>query len=153
MTPSVSLHKPPHVPDMTNNRSPNAIAVLALSKDYHSHFEPLYGTPDWEIVETDQWNAKTVNEISPDILLIHSCDWYKAVSCIEEAKRLNIPSLLMVDSTIEWRHEWENPKFGAGGGAPYNQLASTNKIACLGWQSARTLEVVNRKGTGYYSIT
>jgi hypothetical protein len=77
---------------------------------------------------------------APDILLTLTCHNYQIVACIEEARRLAIPSLLMMDGILEWRHTWENPVYGTGGGIPYDQPVANDKIACFGWQSARTLE-------------
>lgn len=114
--------------------------VLALSRDQHHHYEPLLAHSNFDLVEVATWNAEVVRNASPDILLTPTCDWYESAACIEEARRLNIPSLYIMDGIIEWRLQWESPRFGAGGGIAYNQPITTDKIACLGWQSARTLE-------------
>lgn len=114
--------------------------VLALSRDQHHHFAPLSNQSSFEVVESADWDPEIVHELQADLLLTPSCDWYEAAACIEEARRSNIPSLYLMDGIIEWRHQWENPKFGAGDGIPYNQPVTTDKIACLGWESARTLE-------------
>lgn len=119
---------------------PDISTVLALSRDQHHHFSPLYNQLSFEVVESADWDPEIIHELQADLLLTPSCDWYEAAACIEEARRLKIPSLYLMDGIIEWRHQWENPKFGAGGGIPYNQPVTTDKVACLGWQSARTLE-------------
>lgn len=114
--------------------------ILALSRGQHHHYAPLESVDAWRVIESPEWCAETLRDIMPDILITPSCDWYESAACIKEARRLNIPSLYIMDGIIEWRHQWENPRFGAGGGMPYNQPIITDKIACLGWQSARTLE-------------
>lgn len=120
--------------------------ILALSDNQHHHFAPLECIDDFELIETNDIRPETVQEVFPDLLLTPGCDWYHTASCIDEARRLQIPSLLLMDGVIEWRHQWENPKFGAGDGAPYNQPVTTDKVACIGWQSARTLEAWGNVG-------
>jgi hypothetical protein len=46
----------------------------------------------------------------------------------------------MLDGILEWRNVWENPTYGGGGNDLNKQLILTDKIACPGATSARTLE-------------
>lgn len=120
--------------------------VLALSNNQHHHFAPLEGVEGIELIETDDIRPETVASVNPDLLLTPGCDAYTTAGCVEEARKRSIPSLLVMDGVLEWRHEWENPRFGAGDGTPYDQPITTDKVACLGWQSARTLEAWGNGG-------
>ena len=120
--------------------------VLALSRKQHHNFAPLYGYAGFKVIKTADWRPEIVRDTRPDLLLTTSCDSFEKAACIEEARRLDIPSLLVMDGTIEWHHQWENPRFAAGGGTLYNQLVATDKIACLGRQSARTFEAWSNVG-------
>ncbi|MCC7208160.1 MAG: hypothetical protein IT323_12700 [Anaerolineae bacterium] len=120
------------------------IRVLALSRKQDHHFAPLRSS--FEVVSTENWSVDAVSLHSPDVLLTLSDDWYEAYAVINEAKRLNIPSLLMMDGIIEWRHQWEDPNLGAGGNIAYYQPVVTDKVACLGWLNARTLEAWGNAG-------
>lgn len=123
--------------DRTYSKKP---IVLALSRHQHHHIACLVGRSEFDLIETDDWRSECVREINPDLLLTLSSEWYEAYACIQEARKLTIPSLYLMDGILEWRHQWTNPLFGAGGGAPYNQPLFTDKAACLGPRSIRTLE-------------
>jgi hypothetical protein len=114
------------------------LQVLALSRRQHHHYAPLLA--HFPIIEIDDWSLDEVVKHNPDILITLSGDWYEAYACIQVAKEKQIPTLLIMDGIIEWRHEWEDPVYGAGGGIAYYQPVVTDKIACLGWQTARILE-------------
>jgi hypothetical protein len=122
------------------------LTILALSREQHPHFAPLYEVPGWRVIETPEWHPDKLRELLPDILLTPSCDWFESNACIKGARRMGIPTLYVMDGIIEWRHEWENPRWNSREGVPYNQPVTTDKIACLGWQSARTLEAWGNVG-------
>ena len=65
---------------------------------------------------------------------------------LAERSTRGLPMALMMDGVIEWRHEWEDPNFGAGGRIAYYQPIVTDKVACIGWQAARTLEAWGNVG-------
>jgi hypothetical protein len=124
---------------------PRAI-ILALSLNQHHHYAPLLGAEDWDLRETADWRPELVQEVAPDLLITPTGDFFRAAYCIREAQRLGIPTLYLQDGILEWRHQWENPRFGDGGRFPYNQPVITDKIACLGWLSARTMEAWGNLG-------
>ncbi len=130
------------MPIQTHNRSTKSEKpiVLALSRNQHHHLASIAGIPEFNLIETDDWRPEYVRDLNPDLLLTLSSEWYEAFACIQEARNLFIPSLYLMDGILEWRHQWENPLWGAGGGAPYNQPIFTDKAACLGRRSMRTLE-------------
>lgn len=117
------------------------IRLLALSPYSHQdyYYDPLR-RPPFELIISDQWEPAAIHQHSPDVLITLTCHAYQLIACIEEARKLRIPSLLMMDGILEWRHTWENPSFGAGGWIPFDQPIANDKIACFGWQNARTLE-------------
>ncbi len=67
-------------------------------------------------------------------------DWpSEIVECLDSARRARIPSIVLQDGILEWRCQYENPLFGAGGGAPQHQPVLADRIACIGAQSARSI--------------
>jgi hypothetical protein len=75
----------------------------------------------------------------PDIILCVNDYPYEITRCIDAARKAGIPSLVLQDGILEWRCQYENPLFGAGGGAPQHQPVVADKIACIGAQSARQI--------------
>ncbi len=53
---------------------------------------------------------------------------------------------MLQDGILEWRCQYENPLFGAGGGAPQHQPVIADKIACIGRQSARQIAAWGNAG-------
>lgn len=131
---------------MDSNPQQEVFRILALSKKQHNHYAPFYNQPDLEIIETADWTPETVRQSSPDVLITPANDWFESYNCVNEARKLSIPTLLLMDGIIEWRHQWANPKYGAGDGVPYDQPIVTDKVACLGWQTARTFETWGHVG-------
>jgi hypothetical protein len=90
-----------------------------------------------EFIYDDTWIPSAVEKHHPDLVLCVN-DWPDEVAaCLDLARLARIPSLVLQDGILEWRCQYENPLFGAGGGAPQHQPVLANKIACLGVQSAR----------------
>lgn len=127
------------------NRSPSARSrpwrVWCLVKDQHAHIRPV---EDWlrelaEFTYDDQWNPQDLIEARPDIVLCVNDYPYDVVRCLDAARLAGIPSLTLQDGILEWRCQFENPLFGAGGGAPQHQPVIADKIACIGSQSARQI--------------
>lgn len=72
----------------------------------------------------------------PDCILLVTEHSLLHAKVIQWAKSKNIPTLTLQDGILEWRCQYENPLFGAGGGAPQYQPVLADKIACIGLQSA-----------------
>jgi len=121
-----------------NTRVP--IKVLALSFKQHDHYAPLYEEEGLEIIETDDAEPERLDEWDVDVVLTLSNDFWRSGRLVRAARQRRIPTLYMLDGVLEWRHQWQNPKFGAGGKVPFGQIITADKVACLGWRSARTLE-------------
>ncbi|MBE0542930.1 MAG: hypothetical protein IH623_16410 [Verrucomicrobia bacterium] len=118
--------------------------VLALCRQQEGHYAPLGEA--FELTKTADWSPECVQMHKPDLLVTASCDSYESSGCVDKARQMSIPSLYLMDGIIEWRNQWENPRFGMGGGTPYNQPVTTDKVACFGWASARTLEAWGAMG-------
>lgn len=117
----------------------SAAKVICLSRNQEAHFSPLYKY--FDVSEVSDWRPEALSELGDfDLLVSPSCDWYEAYACIQWAKQNTIPTLYIMDGILEWRHEWENPVYGMGDGIAFNQPIMTDKAACLGFASARTLE-------------
>lgn len=87
----------------------------------------------------EAFNKNCFSEIRPDIVLLTRGYLDEGARFIEEAKSLGIPSLFLQDGILEWRCQYENPLFGSGGGPPQHQPVFTDKIGCIGHQSARQI--------------
>lgn len=120
-------------------RETGRLRILALLRDQHAHVRPLEDAMDEaaEFIYDDTWIPSAVEKHHPDLVLCVN-DWPDEVAaCLDLARLARIPSLVLQDGILEWRCQYENPLFGAGGGAPQHQPVLANKIACLGVQSAR----------------
>jgi len=115
--------------------------VWCLLKDQLAHVQPvvaaLAGRARFDI--DDQWDPDRLLANRPDIVLCVNDYHYDIVCCLDAARRQGIPSLTLQDGILEWRCQYQNPLFAAGGGAPQHQPVVADKIACLGYQSARQI--------------
>jgi hypothetical protein len=124
------------------------IKVLGLSPFPHQNHYYDYLKPYDHI---DLTVSKTIDPAiivaqQPDIVLTLTCHLWGLVACIAQARDLKIPTLLLQDGVVEWRHTWENPTFGAGGKIPFNQPIANDKIAVFGWRTARTFDMWGNQG-------
>lgn len=100
--------------------------------------EDLFGNRA-QFVYDERWDPKALLQHQPDLVLCVN-DWpYEVAQCLDAVRDSRIPSLVLQDGILEWRCQYENPLFGAGGGAPQHQPVLADKIACLGNQSARQI--------------
>lgn len=120
------------------------IRVIALSRRQYHHFEPISNA--FTLVADESWTVETLRQQMPDVLLTLTDDWYESYVLVKEARKLGIPTLLIMDGIIEWRHIWDDPKYASGDGIAFYQPIQTDKVACLGWQSARTFEAWGNVG-------
>ncbi|MGA7990087.1 MAG: hypothetical protein WCC53_01520 [Thermoanaerobaculia bacterium] len=120
-------------------REPGRLRILAFLRDQHAHVRPVETAMGdlAEFIIDESWNPSIVEQTEPDLVLCVN-DWPDEIAaCLDSARRARIPSLVLQDGILEWRCQYENPLFGAGGGAPQHQPVLADKIACLGVQSAR----------------
>ena len=120
--------------------------IYAISHGQSQHYQPLLDDTRLKLIETSATDADSIEQVKPDLIVSLSPSWYADVGAIEIAKSKGIPTLLILDGILEWRHQWTNSKSGAGGRMLFAQSVTADKIACLGWQNARTLEMWDNVG-------
>ncbi|MDB6121289.1 MAG: hypothetical protein JWQ71_282 [Pedosphaera sp.] len=115
--------------------------VWCLLRDQFAHVRPVESAfnGNAEFIFDELWDPATLVNNRPDIVLCVNDYPYDVVRCLDAARQAGIPSLLLQDGILEWRCQYHNPLFGAGGGAPQHQPVMTDKIACIGHQSARQI--------------
>jgi hypothetical protein len=118
-----------------------AIKAWCLLRDQYAHVKPVEETfgGGAEFVYDSEWDADKLVEARPDVVVCVNDHTYEVAQCLLAARRAGIPSLVVQDGILEWRCQYENPRFGAGGAAPQHQPVMADKIACLGAQSARQI--------------
>lgn len=117
------------------------LRVWCLMRDQFAHVRPVeaHMAGRAEFIYDDGWEPAALLEAKPDVVLCVN-DWPAGVaSCLDAARDARIPSLVLQDGILEWRCQYENPLFGAGGGAPQHQPVLADTIACIGRQSARQI--------------
>lgn len=119
----------------------NRIKVWCLIGDQMGHVLPVqaYMGDRAEFFYDTEYSPQKMLSAKPDIVLCINDFQYAITRCIDAARENNIPSLKLQDGILEWRCQYENPNFGAGGGAPQHQPVIADKIACIGYSSARQI--------------
>ncbi|MDB6027437.1 MAG: hypothetical protein JWM68_3660 [Verrucomicrobiales bacterium] len=115
--------------------------VWCLLRDQFAHVKPVeaaFGRAV-EFVYDDEWDPSALVNASPDIVLCVNDYPFDIARCLDAAREQRIPSLDLQDGILEWRCQFENSLFGAGGGAPQHQPVLADKIACIGQQSLRQI--------------
>lgn len=124
---------------MSDNQETRRRRVWCLLRDQQAHVEPvkkrLGESVDW--VYDPEWQPRQMLDASPDVVICVNEYHHDVGRCLEAAREAKIPSLLLQDGILEWRCQYENPLFGAGNGVPQHQPVLSDKIACLGQESAR----------------
>ena len=124
------------------------LKIWCLLRDQFAHVKPVeeyFGARAAFIYDGDWVPEKMIQE-GPDLVLCVN-DWpYEVARCLDAAREARIPSLVLQDGILEWRCQYENPLFGAGGGAPQHQPVLADKIACIGSQSARQIAAWGNAG-------
>lgn len=113
--------------------------VLALGSA-NAHYAPLIDQPGITIEIAGDFAIERIDADRCDLVITTGISWYQANQCLRRARELCIPSLVLIDGILEWRHQWTNPKHGAGEGLPFAMPILADKVACLGWADARLLE-------------
>lgn len=117
----------------------NAV-VLALARQQEAHLDPFRHALSLPMVIDETWEPDIFDRHNVAVLLVLSNDVWLSDLCLREARKRRIPSLFLMDGILEFRHQWTNPGFAAGGGAPFMTPVLADKIACKGWNDARLLE-------------
>lgn len=128
--------------------STRPLRVWCLMRDQFAHVRPVEAFMEARARFTydDSWEPARLLEARPDVVLCVN-DWPSGVArCLDAARDAGIPSLVLQDGILEWRCQYENPLFGAGGGAPQHQPVLADRIACIGRQSARQIAAWGNAG-------
>ena len=117
------------------------IKAWCLMRDQYAHVKPVEETfgAAAEFIYDSEWDADKLTAAEPDIVVCVNDHSYEVAQCLLAARGAGIPSLVVQDGILEWRCQYENPRFGAGGAAPQHQPVMADKIACIGAQSARQI--------------
>ncbi len=99
-----------------------------------------------EFIYDPDWKPERILASKPDLVLSVNEYHYDVIRCIEVARNARIPSLVIQDGILEWRCQYENPIFEAGGGLPQHEPVLSDKIACIGAQSARQIAAWGNAG-------
>lgn len=113
--------------------------ILVLIQGQRHHLEPVEALLDAPFIFEERWTPDIVEAVNPILLIVMGDDHYQIYQCVKVAQERGIPTLSVMDGIIEWRTVWERPRYGAGGNSLAKQLIVTDKIACLGYASARLL--------------
>jgi hypothetical protein len=115
--------------------------VLLLARNQQAHYEELLAArPDFALEVSEDWTEGAVERARPDLLATMTTDWWEADACLRHARAAGVPSLLIMDGIVEYRHQWEDPRTGAAEGVGLFIDCPADRIACLGRQSVRLLE-------------
>ncbi len=128
--------------DMNTSRGQNGPwRVWCLVRDQWGHVAPVESImgAGAEFVRDEDWDPEEVTRGAADVVLCVNDYPFEVTQCLDAARRAGVPSLVLQDGILEWRCQYENPLFGAGGGAPQHQPVMADRIACIGNQSARQL--------------
>ncbi len=115
------------------------LTVWCLLRDQRGHVQPVEDAlaDRARFVYDAQWDPDALRAARPDAVVCVNDFAWETAQCLDAAREAGIPSLVLQDGILEWRCQYENPLFGAGGGAPQHQPVLADKIACLGRSSAR----------------
>ena len=120
--------------------------IVAITPDRESYFLPLKEHLDFPLKFLSKVDWEEFMELRPIAALILG-DWeYDLTEFIRKCKSNRIPTILLMDGTIEWKHFFENPKWSFGNNeAPYFPVYC-DKIFVPGESTFRFLEFFGNKG-------
>lgn len=126
---------------LTTKTDSTRIKVRCLLSDQLSHVRPVetYLVDTAQFIYDAAWIPDNITLENTDIVLCVNEHHYNIAKCIERCHQRGIPTLTLQDGILEWRCQYQNPLFAAGGGAAQHQPVLADKIACIGTQSARHL--------------
>ena len=94
--------------------------VIALTPDRDHYISSIKKYLKYPLIFQRDLNWQNFVSKKP-VLAIFLADWkYDLVNFIKKCRDNRIPTILMMDGTIEWKHFFENPKWSYGGNeSPY----------------------------------
>lgn len=121
-------------------------SIVAVTPDRHDYIEPirLYLKHELKIAlgpnEVDLKNNKP-------LAVIVLGDWtYDLQQFVDNCRKHRVPTIVMMDGTIEWNHFFENPKWSYGSNeTPYIPIYC-DKVFAPGANTVRFLEFFGNKG-------
>ena len=121
-------------------------SIVAVTPDRHHYVEPIrqYLKHELKIVlgpdEIDFENNKP-------LAVIVLADWiYGLQQLADNCRKHRVPTVMMMDGTIEWNHFFENPKWSYGDKETPYVPTYCDKIFTPGASTARFLEFFGNKG-------
>ncbi len=122
--------------------------VWCLMKDQFAHVKPVeeHLGGEAEFLYDGAWDPAAMVRSAPDVIVCVNDYAFDIARCLDAAREVRIPSLVLQDGILEWRCQYENPLFGSGGGAPQHQPVLADKIACIGAGSARQIAAWGNPG-------
>ena len=123
--------------DLDPERQP---VVLTLARQQDHHIDPFRHRLSLPVINDETWDPDILDQHDVALLVVLSNDIWDSDRCLRAARWKRIPSLLLMDGIPEFKHQWTNPRFAAGGGAPFLTPVLADKIACKGWNDVRRLE-------------
>ena len=120
-------------------RGNQPLRVWCLLRDQFAHVKPVeeFLGDRAAFVCDSSWDPSLMLGGAPDVVICVNDVHYDVCRCLDAAREVGIPSIVLQDGILEWRCQYENPRLGAGGGAPQHQPALADKIACIGPSSVR----------------
>lgn len=120
--------------------------IVAITQDRKDYIKPIEFFLDYPLVfcEVLDWELFMALEPKAAIFL---ADWsFELTEFVEKCKNNRIPTILMMDGTIEWKHFFENPKWSFGKKeAPFFPVYC-DKIFVPGYSTYRFLEFFGNEG-------
>ncbi|MBA4147193.1 MAG: hypothetical protein H0X66_03695 [Verrucomicrobia bacterium] len=115
--------------------------IWCLLRDQLAHIKPIEEAmaSEAEFIHDSEWDPSPMVREKPNLVLCINDYPLDILRCLDAARGDGIPSLVLQDGILEWRCQYENPLFGAGGGAPQHQPVMADKIACIGHESLRRI--------------
>jgi hypothetical protein len=120
--------------------------IVAVTPDRDNYINPLKNHLSLPLVYLRTYNWDDLYNLKPALVIFLS-DWiYDQYVLVKKCKENKIPTVMMMDGTIEWKHFFENPKWSLGGNeAPYFPTYC-DKIFVPGHSTFRFLEFFGNKG-------
>ena len=140
---AIHVESRPVQADFSPGRRP---VVLTLARQQDHHIEPFRNRLSLPVINDETWDPGILDQYDVAFLVVLSNDVWDSDRCLRAARRKRIPSLLLMDGILEFKHQWTNPRFAAGGGAPFLTPVLADKVACKGWNDVRRLEAWGNQG-------
>ncbi len=120
--------------------------VVAVTPDRDNYINPISKYLDYPLVFLRFYNWNKLKELNP-VLVIFIGDWqFEHFELVRQCNKNNIPTILMMDGTIEWKHFFENPKWSFGGNESPYIPSYCDKIFVPGHSTYRFLEFFANNG-------